>query len=239
MSHFYAGIHGSRGPATRMGTKESGITAYAQGWSSRLSVGFHYNATADQNDAAIQIGGGPSSNAATRSIHLPDIDTIVQALDSGDPKIQKIWERIQGEFDKLAHEAHAANVRTERRNVRTAKAEERERRAAAKARLEIIANLDGPAKLALHKLCGVEWEADGTPVATMAFSQDEGNLRYGDDGETVLINAKMPGFKRAWQRFPFDLTHLEWVLADTPDFYSLDSVIDESGYTWRVEEVAC
>lgn len=238
MSHFYSGIHGSRGPATRAGTKESGISAYAQGWGSRLSVGFHYNATEDQDDAAIQIGAGGSSNASTRSIHLPDIDSIVKALDSGDPKIQKIWERIQTEFDKLAYEAHPAVLRIEAKRERTAKAEERERRRSAKQRKEIITALDGPAKLALHKLCGVEWDADGNPVDTSGLGHDYGDLRYADDGETTLVQAKMPGHRRNWQRFTFDLTACQWVLIDTPDFFGLDGTIEESGYGWRVEEVA-
>jgi hypothetical protein len=238
MSHFYAGIHGSRGPATRQGTKESGISAYAQGWQSRLAVGFHYNATADQDDGAIQIGGGPSGSSSTRSIHLPDIDSIVAALDSGDPKIQKIWERIQGEFDKLSDEAHPAVLRTQRRQERAAKAQERERRRMAQQRMEILTGLDGSAKLALHKLAGIEWDANGNPMSTNEFGQDYGNLRYADDGETVLIQAKMPNFKRSWHRFTFDLTHCEWVLIDTPDFFGLDGTIEDSGYGWRVEEVA-
>jgi hypothetical protein len=238
MSHFYGGVSGSRGPATRQGTKDSGFSAYAQGWMSRLTVGFHYNATADQDDAAIQIGGGPSSHASTRSIHLPDIDTIVRALDSGDPKVQKIWEKIQGDFDKLADEASAAVIRAERKQERDAKAEERERRRKTQERMEIIATLDGPAKLALHKLCGVEWDANGNPLDTMAFGTDAGDLRYDGDGETVLIQAKMPGFKRSWSRFTFDLSRCEWVLIDTPDFFGLDGTIEESGYGWRVEEIS-
>lgn len=32
MSHFYSSIRGNRGPATRCGSKASGITAEATGW---------------------------------------------------------------------------------------------------------------------------------------------------------------------------------------------------------------
>lgn len=32
MSHFYGTLQGTRGEATRCGTKSSGITAYAAGW---------------------------------------------------------------------------------------------------------------------------------------------------------------------------------------------------------------
>lgn len=32
MAHFYAGIKGCRGQATRLGSKNSGITAFINGW---------------------------------------------------------------------------------------------------------------------------------------------------------------------------------------------------------------
>lgn len=32
MSRFYASIHGSRGPATRIGTGKSGIEGHVRGW---------------------------------------------------------------------------------------------------------------------------------------------------------------------------------------------------------------
>lgn len=41
MAQFYAGIQGSRGMATRLGGKESGIYAFAQGWSSGVKVHGH------------------------------------------------------------------------------------------------------------------------------------------------------------------------------------------------------
>jgi hypothetical protein len=32
MAHFYASMKGSRGEATRVGTKQSGLTAHVRGW---------------------------------------------------------------------------------------------------------------------------------------------------------------------------------------------------------------
>jgi hypothetical protein len=32
MAHFYASIQGNRGEATRMGSKDSGITGHIRGW---------------------------------------------------------------------------------------------------------------------------------------------------------------------------------------------------------------
>ena len=47
MSHFYGYIHGNRGEATRCGTKDSGYTAWAQGWEGRISISLWYNETDD------------------------------------------------------------------------------------------------------------------------------------------------------------------------------------------------
>ncbi len=38
MSHFYGTVEGARGPASRTGSKESGITTYAAGWSGAIRV---------------------------------------------------------------------------------------------------------------------------------------------------------------------------------------------------------
>ena len=38
MSHFYASIEGQAGPATRCGSKKSGIVAWAASWSGRVAL---------------------------------------------------------------------------------------------------------------------------------------------------------------------------------------------------------
>ncbi len=38
MSHFYGTLEGSRGEASRCGSKDSGITTYAAGWSGAIRV---------------------------------------------------------------------------------------------------------------------------------------------------------------------------------------------------------
>jgi len=38
MSHFYGTLEGSRGKATRSGTKNSGITTHAAGWGGAIRV---------------------------------------------------------------------------------------------------------------------------------------------------------------------------------------------------------
>lgn len=134
MSHFYGGISGNRGPATRQGSKDSGYSAYAQGYGSRISVSFHYNERDDCDSASISISGGWASQARGRGIGFNDIDAVVEALDSGDPKIEKIWQRIQSEFDKLESEARPALDRA-------AKAREKEERRQRREERELAARI--------------------------------------------------------------------------------------------------
>jgi hypothetical protein len=47
MSHFYSRIQGHRGPATRCGSKSSGITASAFGWGVGGTVECKYNKELD------------------------------------------------------------------------------------------------------------------------------------------------------------------------------------------------
>lgn len=236
MSHFYSGISGSRGPATRAGTKESGIDGYVQGHGSRLSVTMHHNRTEGHDDATIMIGGGWSSHAGSRGIALPDIDSVVRALNCGDPRIARIWDRIQSEFDKLVDEAPAAIVRQERKREKEAREEQRILKRLERERQQILASMDGTEKLRLTKLIDAEWDAEGNPMDMRIYGPDYANLRYDEDGETILVQAKIPGFKRNWQRFPFDITQGQWVLPYDPDDIGVEDDINRSGYGWRVQE---
>lgn len=43
MSHFYGSLHGSRGEATRCGTKNSGLTTTAASWSGAVQTRLYQN----------------------------------------------------------------------------------------------------------------------------------------------------------------------------------------------------
>jgi hypothetical protein len=221
-----------------MGTKDSGFDAYAQGYGSRISVSFHHNRETEHDDASIMIGGGYTSGARGRGIFLPDVDAIVSALDSGDPKIARIWDRIQGEFDKLVSEAPTAIMRQERKREREVRAAAREAKRLEEERKQILATMDGTEKLRLHKLLDAEFDAEGSPLALHIYGQDYGNLRYDEDGETILVEAHLPGFKRSWQRFTFDVSSGQWVLPFDADDLGVEDHINDSGYGWRVAEAA-
>ena len=49
MSHFYGTLRGNRGPATRCGTKASGVVTHAAGWSGCVKVRVFHN-DADDRD---------------------------------------------------------------------------------------------------------------------------------------------------------------------------------------------
>lgn len=43
MSHFYGGVQGGKGEATRCGFKNSGIRAYIKTWSTIMNISLHHS----------------------------------------------------------------------------------------------------------------------------------------------------------------------------------------------------
>ena len=61
MAHFYAEIQGSRGEATRLGTKSSGITAHVRGWDTGVRVTICYDPETDTDVIEVHRTGGSNS----------------------------------------------------------------------------------------------------------------------------------------------------------------------------------
>lgn len=57
MAHFYGGVHGHRGEATRLGTPRSGLTIFGNGW--RVGV-----------RASLSAGEGNDSGTDTVTVYL-------------------------------------------------------------------------------------------------------------------------------------------------------------------------
>lgn len=38
MAHFYGGVHGNRGQATRLGSKDSGLSTFAASWQGKVTA---------------------------------------------------------------------------------------------------------------------------------------------------------------------------------------------------------
>ena len=60
MSQFYASIEGSRGPATRQGSKKSGITGHIRGWSVGGEVRYWHNEETGEDEVTIYLTSGSS-----------------------------------------------------------------------------------------------------------------------------------------------------------------------------------
>lgn len=68
MAHFIGFINGSRGEASRLGTKNSGIEARAQGWNIGGRVAVRHNATTGKDEVTLEVTTG--SNGSGHSLCL-------------------------------------------------------------------------------------------------------------------------------------------------------------------------
>lgn len=67
MSRFYASIQGSRGEATRVGTKNSGLSGHIRGWNVGCRVHLSTN-DKDEDVCTVILTGG--SNGSKREVQL-------------------------------------------------------------------------------------------------------------------------------------------------------------------------
>ena len=86
MSRFYASIQGSRGEATRMGTKNSGIRGHVRGW----SVGATVDGSADMGADVITIHGTAGSNGGESPGYLVQLSD-----ESGEARIIGVGEAVR------------------------------------------------------------------------------------------------------------------------------------------------
>jgi len=80
VAHFYATLHGTRGEASRLGTKSSGMDATVASWQGAVSVRLWYDSATDTDMAdvslipwhgagdSIPLYAGPVSGAKLRAI---------------------------------------------------------------------------------------------------------------------------------------------------------------------------
>jgi len=62
MAHFYGDLQGSRGQATRLGTKQSGITGHLRGWNVGAKVDVSYNESTQEDEVRICLTSGSNNN---------------------------------------------------------------------------------------------------------------------------------------------------------------------------------
>jgi len=229
MSHFYSEIHGSRGPANRAGTQASGIDGWVQGWYSRLTVSM---TNSDGTDAAcFRLNPGPSNyNGGSLRINFDDVDAVVNALGCGDPKIERIRQRIYTEIEKLNIEAPKAVVRTENKLKREQRQRERDELIADKARADLVRSLSSTEKARLTRALNVNWDADGNLEGSDWRVVKEANIRYGNDTTAHVIVTVRP--KGAHQRYDLNVTIGIWLLPFPPEDLGID--LRNIGFGYKV-----
>lgn len=71
MSHFYAGIEGSRGAATRQGTEKSGMCGHVRGW----RIGCKVVCFVDGGDCVrVDLTGGSNNSSSILSLGTFKLD---------------------------------------------------------------------------------------------------------------------------------------------------------------------
>jgi len=68
MSHFYGSMQGSRGEATRCGTKNSGFTAHIRGWDIGVEVWLRYDEKKKCDVVEVQLTGGSNGRRVGRHL---------------------------------------------------------------------------------------------------------------------------------------------------------------------------
>ena len=77
MSHFYATLNGSRGEATRAGTKQSGLTANAFGWDLGGRAHMWYNAKLDTDVVSLYVTRGNNERSILVASYIIRDDRLV------------------------------------------------------------------------------------------------------------------------------------------------------------------
>lgn len=80
MAQFYAEIQGNRGPASRMGSKDSGITSHVRGWDVGVRVAIHH---VDGTDyvSVFRTGGSNGHSSDKLIAQFSDHDTGGSAME--------------------------------------------------------------------------------------------------------------------------------------------------------------
>lgn len=110
MSHFYGTLQGSRGEATRCGTKNSGVTTHAPGWRGAIRVDVYERDGVDRFDVVRQAWQGSGGNSVTlASGELDSQDGAIERPAKPQPNARALLTAIADEWtnDYLTPAAYA------------------------------------------------------------------------------------------------------------------------------------
>lgn len=81
MSHFYGVLEGSRGQATRCGTKSSGVNVTAAGWRGAVGVRVWYNADKDRDEYRVYLEPWQGSGGHSRLLSYGVLNATIADTD--------------------------------------------------------------------------------------------------------------------------------------------------------------
>jgi len=143
MAHFYGGVQGQAGEATRMGSQRSGMRSYIQTWTARIQTSL-WHASDGTDCATVTFTGGPSSSdVSSRSISIDDVNMFVKALSCGDPVIDRKWDKVVELIGQIEAEAEERCKRAEEQQDRDRRKAEKEQRRKERARDQWVNSDDG------------------------------------------------------------------------------------------------
>lgn len=79
MAHFYGTLSGSRGPASRMGTKNSGLTSQAAGWQGCIETTIWHNEKTGKDMFRVELKPWQNSGGNSRTLAEGELDAKAQA----------------------------------------------------------------------------------------------------------------------------------------------------------------
>ena len=81
MSHFYGVLEGSRGQATRCGTKSSGVNVTAAGWQGAIVTHVRYNADKDRDEYRVYLEPWHGSGGDRRLLSAGVLNATIADID--------------------------------------------------------------------------------------------------------------------------------------------------------------
>lgn len=93
MSAFYGTIEGQRGPATRCGSKSSGIKAAAQSWDGSVITTLRYGTRDDEEVLMVEVNTSEGSSAYGHRIWNGSFEEFVELLEH-DMDERRFQERL-------------------------------------------------------------------------------------------------------------------------------------------------
>ena len=76
MAHFYGDLQGCRGAATRMGTKNSGISAHIRGWDFGVRVSVRWDEAKQKDVVSVRLTGGSNGHHGGRCLGEYTVDDL-------------------------------------------------------------------------------------------------------------------------------------------------------------------